>query len=58
MLALSDAFDSAMQNYVIPKTPVFGSLNFHLKNLANCLGNRLETRPGIKISKLASIMKR
>jgi len=23
MLALSDAFDSAMQNYVIPKTPVF-----------------------------------
>jgi hypothetical protein len=23
MLALSDAFDSAMQNYVIPKTIVF-----------------------------------
>ncbi len=47
-----------LYNLKISKMPVFGSLNFHLKNLANCLGNRLETRPGIKISKLASIMKR
>jgi hypothetical protein len=35
MLALSDAFDSAMQNYVIPKTPFFYTTfldNFQTRN--------------------------
>ncbi len=33
MLALSDAFDSAMQNYVIPKTPLFETINFGSEDL-------------------------